>query len=89
MGNRNFQFGLRIMIVIGSMLGFVSSWILFAHSGKPVAATNDAVPAIQQQVPVFDNQGLGNQNQSFGLQPITPFSQSGGFGVTRFRTSGS
>lgn len=89
MGNRSFQMGLRILIVIGSMLGFVSSWILFAHSGKPVSAANDAVPAIQQQVPVFDNQGLSNQNQSFGLQPITPFSQSGGFGVTRFRTSGS
>ncbi len=64
MGNRKFQFGLRIMIVIGSMLGFVSSWVLFAHSGKPIAASNDAVPAIQQQAPVFDNQGLGNQNQS-------------------------
>ncbi len=90
MGNRHFQLGLRIMIVIGSMLGFLSSWILFAHSGKPVATTSVNVPAVQQLAPLSGNQGFDNQTQSsFGLQPITPFQVQGGFGGTRFRTAGS
>ncbi len=90
MDNRQVKSGLRSMIVIGSLLGFFSSWILFAHSGKPVATPIDNVPAVQQPAPFLSNQGSGNQDQqSFGLQPIVPFSPTGGFGVTRFRTSGS
>ncbi len=89
-GNRDFQLGLRILIVIGSMLGFLSSWMLFAHSGKPVATTSVDVPIVQPLAPAGSNQGLDNQSQpSFGLQPVSPFSSQGGFGVTRFRTSGS
>ncbi|MCL4393622.1 MAG: hypothetical protein M1482_02220 [Chloroflexi bacterium] len=82
------QPALRVMVLLGSILGFSGGWALIAHANKPVAA--DTAPAasapadssVPASLPPLDF------NAPSQLQPI-PQQSAPQFSMPRFRTRGS
>jgi hypothetical protein len=99
-----FKLGLRLWIMLTSVLSFLMGWILLAHAPKPVQpsfstsspASVDSIPTLAP-LPSLDagnGQNNGNifQSSPFSVQPpVQSFSQpSNNFAPAPvFRTSGS
>jgi hypothetical protein len=81
-----FQSAIRILIFIGSAVGFFGGWALFAHSNKPVAAEVSA-PSV---APLPSLSPL-NFDAPTSLQPIQPIAPMPRTQMTppRLRTRGS
>ena len=79
-----FKSFLHVLITLASLIGFLSSWILLAHSRKPVqtvqAQVLDPLPPLQP-IQSFDSTSLG-------LQVIAPLPVQRNFG-SDFITRGS
>ncbi len=89
-----FQNRLRLLIVTGSAVGFVSGWGLLAHAGKPVATnalttTDAASVTLPSQLPPIDFKSLESTRGSANLQPLPVMPPSSSFGRLRLRTGGS
>lgn len=86
-----FQNKLRLLIVVGSAVGFLGSWGLLAHAGKPAATSPDpvVVPAVPAQLPPIDFNSLESTSGSGNLQPLPALPPMPSFGFPRLRTGGS
>ena len=92
-----YQRKLRMLIATGSAVGFLGSWALLAHAGKPVAAgtvttvgdtvTTISIPAKLPPIDFKSLEATGNSGsaQSFVPPPVTFQS----FSRPRLRTGGS
>lgn len=76
---------LRLLVLVGSVTGFLGGWAMIAHAGKPAPApapanvdisVPDALPPLQF-------------NQPSSLQPIQPLQPLPQTSLPRFRTRGS
>lgn len=97
-----FKFGLRIWIMLTSVMSFLMGWIMIAHAPKPiqpgssVSANVANIPTLAP-LPNLDNgniQNSGNlfQGSPFSVQPSVqqPFQSSNNFSsMPAFRTGGS
>jgi hypothetical protein len=81
-----FQYAIRMLIFIGSVVGFFGGWALFAHSNKPVAAQASA-PSVAPLLPLSPL----NFDAPTSLQPIQPIAPMPRTQTTmpRLRTRGS
>jgi hypothetical protein len=73
---------LRVLIVAGSLGGFSSGWVLFAHAGKPVP---EPPPIVLEATP----QPLPDDLAPLDLQPLPALPQSPSFTMPRLRTRSS
>lgn len=87
-----FRFFLKGWIVLASLAAFVGGWVMLGHSGKPVAAQPQELPASQlaplptlAPLPSLNSSNTNNSNlglQSLPQQPTASFRP-------RLRTRGS
>ncbi len=86
-----FQHKLRFIIVAGSAIGFLGSWGLLAHAGKPVASNSDPAPAqtVPTKLPPLDFKSLESTSGSGNLQPLPALPAMPSFRFPRLRTGGS
>ena len=91
------QHKLRWLIVAGSTVGFLGSWGLLEHAGKPVTDTVTTnpdpvvVPAAPQKLPPIDFRSLEATNGSAqSIQPLPALPQMPSFfSRPRLRSGGS
>jgi hypothetical protein len=89
-----FQHKLRWLIVAGSTVGFLGSWGLLAHAGKP-ASNSLTVPdpmsvqSVPQQLPPIDFKSLESAQGAGSLQPLPALPAMPAFRAPRLRSGGS
>lgn len=93
-----YKVGVRIWILLVSVVSFLLGWAFFAHSNKPVAAAQAAqplppggtLPPIPTLPPVgtFNNQNQSSQQLQL-IQPVQPLQQMPAFNFPSFRSGGS
>lgn len=95
-----FQHKLRLLIATGTTIGFLGSWALLAHAGKPVSnngtfADDTSFVAFTAQVaapadlPPLDFAAIEAGRGSASLQPLMTQPMFQAFGRARLRTGGS
>ena len=90
------QHKLRWLIVAGSTVGFLGSWGLLAHAGKPatdiITINPDpvSVPAVPQKLPPIDFKSLEATNGSArSIQPLPALPPMPSFSRPFLRSGGS
>jgi hypothetical protein len=78
-----FQYGIRIFVLLGSIVSFLGGWTLLAHANKPIAAEASAPIAAPTALPSID---FGAPSNLQPLPSLPPISQSA---RPRLRTRGS
>ncbi len=84
-----YQYGLRLLIVAGSLGGFFGGWALVSHAGKPVAAQSQPVDVAPAALPTLPPLDFSGSNSSAGLQPLPAMPSFSQASLPRLRTRGS
>ena len=84
-----FQYGLRLLIVVGSLGGFFGGWALVAHAGKPVATESQPVSGAPAPLPTLPPLDFSNNGLSTGVQPLPAMPRFSQAPLPRLRTRGS
>ena len=97
-----FKFGLRLWIMLTSVVSFLMGWIMIAHAPKPIqpgssSSVNVAIIPTLAPLPNLEDGNIQNsgglfQSSPFSVQPSIqqPFQSSNNFGpMPTFRTGGS
>jgi hypothetical protein len=58
-----FKFGLRIWITVSSLLIFLTSWIMFGHSPKPISSPQAYIAPLPTLAPLPPMSGSVNTQQ--------------------------
>lgn len=72
---KSFKFGLRIWITVSSVLIFLTSWIVFGHSPKPVDAGQAYVTPLPTLEPLPPMPGSADAQPAQGFWPFSLFSR--------------
>ncbi len=84
-----FQYGLRTLIVAGSLGGFFGGWALVAHAGKPVASDPQPAEVAPAPLPTLPPLDFSNGGSPTDLQPLPPMPSFSQQSLPRLRTRGS
>ena len=86
---KHFKFGLRIWITVSSLLIFLTSWIMFGHSPKPISSPQAYVTPLPTLAPLPPMDGSGTQQQSSGFSFFSLFNNNRPRQRSTFITRGS
>lgn len=84
-----FQYGLRMLIVAGSLGGFLGGWALVAHAGKPVATESQPASVAPAPLPTLAPLDFSGNDSAAGLQPLPSMPRFSQAPLPRLRTRSS